>query len=445
VHPSTIRTAWRRGARLAVIAGATALATVLGGPASADPGVSPSVVDGTADPGTSFAVDKVVTTPEIPPKPDVVLAVDTTGSMTGAIENVQANLQEIITDIKAAQPDAHGAVVSYKDFTDPDPFTVVQNLTADEAALQAAVDSLSAAGGGDTPEAWINALFEISTGAISFRPDSSRIVVLIGDASAHDPSGGHTLADAIAALQAAGARVIAVNVDSGGADGLDAAGQATAVVDATGGQLLPSDPDAVTAAVLEGLQALDVTVEPEVVSCDPGLSVSFDKADVTVPSGSTVEYLETVEVAGDAEQGAVLQCTVRFLLDGTPGGDAFIETISVTVNDVTPPVVGCVLGPNPGGHIVPAPQAGFRTLTATDLVDEDVEITIRDTASDAAFGPYPDGTNIKLTQAPGATPQVTPGTGAVDWNVRLKGDAIIEAVDTSGNMATTICVVPPPK
>ena len=517
------RVARRGSARLAILAGATALTTFLGGPASAAPGVDPTSVDKAANPASSFTVDKVVHTPEIPPKPDIVLVVDTTGSMGPAIANVRTNLHQIVTDIRAAQPTLQGAVVSYKDQSDGAAlFQVRQQLTGDEVAIQAGVDSLAAGGGGDTPEGWVNALFKVSTGAITYRPDSSRIVVLIGDASSHNPSGGHSLTDAINALKAAKTRVVAVNVASGGADGLDASGQATAVVNATGGELVPASPNQVTAAILAGLKNLDVTVAPEVVSCDPGLSVTFDKANVTVPSGNDAGFVETVNVAADAEQGATLHCTVRFLLNGTVGGDAFVEQITVHVNDVTPPVVtvddktveatspagaviaypataadnvdgplaptcappsgstfplgdttvtctatdaagnpgsdtatmrvvdttpptvGCVLGPNPAGHSVPASEAGFRTLTGVDVVDTDVEIFVRDTASSAVFGPYPSGTNIKLTQAPGATPQAKPGQGAVNWQITLKGDATVAAVDNFGNKATTTCFVPPP-
>jgi hypothetical protein len=512
----------RRSARTAILAGASALSLV-GGPAFAAPGVDPATVNQSANPGTSFTVNKVVHTPAIPPKPDIVFTVDTTGSMGGAIDNVKANLHTIVTDVRGSQPDADFAVVSYKDQSDgAGIYQVVTPLTAIEADVQTGVDALSAGGGGDTPEAFINALYQDSTGSISYRADSSRIVVLIGDSSSHDPSNGHTLTDAIAALQAANIKVVAVAVKGGG-DGLDAATQASQVVTATGGQLVPaSSPSDVTNAILSGLHNLDVTVTPDVVSCDGGLSASLNKGAVTVTSGDDVAYVETVTVAGDATQGATLHCTVRFLLNGTDAGDAFVEHITVHVNDVTPPVVtvddqtveatspagavinypatavdnvdgpltptcvpppgstfplgdtgvtctatdaagntgtdtatmhvvdttpptvGCVLGPNPDGTIVPAPEAGFRTLRASDIVDTAVDIFVTDNASTAKFGPYPSGTNIKLIQAPGATPAAKPGQGAVNWIINLKGDAVLLAVDNFGNTATVTCLVPPP-
>ncbi|WP_200214400.1 VWA domain-containing protein [Micromonospora coerulea] len=349
------------------VAAVTAMVTAVAAPAWATPGVAPATVDRAANPGASIGIDKVVSTPPIPPKPDVVLLVDTTGSMGPAIANVRTNLQQVITNVRTAQPSAEFAVASYRDEGDgPELFRVRQDLTGDASALQTAVDGLSAGGGGDVPEAWVNGLFQVSDGAIGYRSGSSRIVVLVGDAPSHDPSAGHTLAQAAAALQADDARVLAVNV-SGGGGGLDADGQATTVAGATDGQVVGSEPDTVTAAILSGLRDLDVTVAPTVTTCDPGLSVSFDAASRTQQSGTDVPFTETIAVAGDAAQGTTLHCTVEFLLNGLSGGPAFVEQISVTVNDVTPPTVvvddQTVEATSPAGAVISYPAS------ATDNVD----------------------------------------------------------------------------
>ena len=60
------------------------------------------------------------------------------------------------------------------------------------------------------------------------------------------------------------------------------------------------------------------------------------------------------------------------------------------------------------------------------------------------FGPYADGTTIKLTQAPGARPSAKPGPGAIDWKITLKGDAELFFEDASGNESgPASCRVPP--
>ena len=44
-----------------------------------------------------------------------------------------------------------------------------------------------------------------------------------------------------------------------------------------------------------------------------------------------------------------------------------------------------------------------------------------DSGTGTVFGPYTNGTNIKYTEANGATPSASPGPGAVEW--RIKGRA----------------------
>ena len=70
-------------------------AVVVGIASAANPGVDPQTVAQTVNPGDSFIVPKVVHTPVIPPRPDVMFLADTTFSMVGAIANVQANATTI--------------------------------------------------------------------------------------------------------------------------------------------------------------------------------------------------------------------------------------------------------------------------------------------------------------------------------------------------------------
>lgn len=111
-------------------------------------------------------VTKIITTPEIPPKPDIVLLVDHTGSMTEPIASVQAEMGNIISTVKGAQPGAQFAVAQYCDPPE-DPFDVLQDLTASDAVAQAAVDGITLCDGGDEPEAQLNALWEIGDGGVS--------------------------------------------------------------------------------------------------------------------------------------------------------------------------------------------------------------------------------------------------------------------------------------
>jgi hypothetical protein len=425
-------------ATIATAAGALALATTA--TAAGVVGVSPAELSYDARPGDAIAITTTVTTPEVPTTPDVVLLVDRTGSMGSAIDNVKANMADVIATVRASQPDARFAVAEYCDFGDPEPaFTVVQDLTGDDDAVTAAVDSIALCNGTDWPEAQLNALWEIGNGAISFRPGSSRIVAWFGDAPGHDPSGGHTEADATASLVQAEAQVVAVSV---GDDRLDDAGQASRITSATGGSLLTGvATDQVADKILQGITSLDVSVAAE-PTCDAGLSLQPVQSSQVVTSGEAATFEATLHVDSSATQGT-RTCRIGFTLDGAPAGPGFVQTIHVNLNDLTAPVVSCPPGPNPAGNDSLASSDGYYRMIATDSVDPHVDIYVRDTASNLRFGPYPSGTTFKLTQAPGGKVEVKPFTGAVQNKFTLNGDAELMGVDDSGNHAITVCHVAP--
>jgi hypothetical protein len=124
-------------------------------------------------------------------------------------------------------------------------------------------------------------------------------------------------------------------------------------------------------------------------------------------------------------------------------------SVSVTKRwvDTTPPTVACPEGVNPSGNHVPNAhnEDGFFELTASDAVDPNPQIFVVDLGTGTVFGPFPSGTNVKYTQAPGATPSISPGAGDVDWKIKGQGDMGVFAVDGSGNTSATVsCLVPPP-
>ncbi len=298
------------------------------------PGVEPATVSTTLNPGESFTVTKTVHTPTIPPKPDIVFLADTTGSMGPTLTNVQTNATAIMNDVRSAQSDSDFAAAQYKDVACGGGFNLDQSISSSIPAVQTAIGTWLAGGGCDTPEDQLNALFELATNpSVGFRTDSTRVVVWFGDASGHDPSNGHSLAQVIAALVAADIEVIAIPVITLEGDGLDSTGQATAIATATGGAVLPSaTPDQVSAAILSGLSNLPVTVAPS-STCDAGLTTTFVAlTPETVTSGADVVYTETITVDPGNPGGTTLHCTVDFKLNGLSGGPAFTQSITVGVN-----------------------------------------------------------------------------------------------------------------
>lgn len=413
-------------AGLAPASAGTGVATAV--PVPPEPWVTPASLHEALDPGGSTGVDKTVRTPAIPPKPDVVLLVDGTGSMGVPIGDVRAGLKDITDTVRAEQPDAWFAVATYGDEKD-DPtaeFEVLQGLTDDLTAVQEqGVDRLGTGRGyksSGPSEDWIYALWQVAGGAQGktvFRDGSSPVVVLVGDASSHDPSNKIPYAEAVFALQDKGVRVIAVDVTTENGDGLNGFGyksptyqdpyhepdQATRITAATDGRMLNGIPgDGVTDAIVEGLNNLPTSVGYRLDDCDPHLTVSLDPPIRRLTSGETAHFAENIDVSADAPQGTTLTCTVQFLL-GTqvPGTDTigpaavadpdFQQRISIDVNDVDAPVVTVddrVARPenDDGGRI-------RYTATATDAHDGPVPVTC--TPASGSF--FPIGTTTVTCSA----------------------------------------------
>lgn len=311
---------------------------------------------GNVAPGGNVTIKKTLTTPVIPPKPDIVFLSDTTGSMGGAIGNVKTNVATIMDQVRAAQPDAEFGAAEYKDFTTDcaTAYKLNQAVTDVTTDVVNAVGTWAAGCGVDTPEADFWGLHNLVADA-GWRSGSSKIIIWIGDAPSHDPTGPDTehqvtQASLIDELRAAGIRVIAVNVG-----GLDSAGQATAIVNATSGVLTTSDPTQVSSAILNGLHNLPAAVTPQVVSCDPGLSIGFDADSKTVTSGTPVSFTETASIASSAAPGSTLTCTVHFLVNGLPVADpSFTEVVSLKLSGGRA-VVATFETPNPGqlrAHVI---------------------------------------------------------------------------------------------
>ena len=137
---------------------------------------------------------------------DLVFAVDITGSMQPAIDNVIAELPNIVTLANIASGnDLRLGLVTIDGTVNGDDYVHTEhNLTTDIASVQASIAALTAGYGANLPEATDEALREIITNDASctdgtdfttpFRAAATKIIVLITDASnggcddVHDPS-----------------------------------------------------------------------------------------------------------------------------------------------------------------------------------------------------------------------------------------------------------------
>ena len=379
--------------------------------------LSLSASDGLASSGATLNFTKSVTPPRNPDG-DIVFLADTTSSMTDPIVDVKTNAVSVMTAIRDEQPESWFAVASYKDFNPPSgclalssyQYNLEHGMTSSTGDTSTAINTWTASGGCDIPEAQLYALDQIATStdpSTGFRtgPVRPRAIGWFGDAPGHNPSGGIDEGAAIRALQTAGIRVVAVPVTTTSGGGLDAAcsdgtctaGQATRIANATGGAVKPAGSSSqVAAALLDGL--LSATVRP-VASCDPELRFTPDPVQRVVRSGTGLaSFNETVTVASDAAAGDY-SCTVDFFVNdkqvmaGESPDPAFQQVIKVGVGNTTavaeatsynganavadfiyqcPETAKYPVATSVKGTIVSTDSAGLSTLTFAALIDASV-------------------------------------------------------------------------
>jgi hypothetical protein len=184
------RVAWRAAAVLPIAV--VAIVTVgLAAPSRVGATVSPATKEITIPAGGTAVEQKTVGVPAVPPKADILIAIDTTGSMQPTIAQAQADANAIVTGVQASVLDTQFAVVDFKDDFDGAAleYRVARAMTPDAALVSAAIDGLTAGGGGDAPEAH-NLVFRNSYtpdvgGDIGWRAGTKKIVVVITDAEPH--------------------------------------------------------------------------------------------------------------------------------------------------------------------------------------------------------------------------------------------------------------------
>jgi hypothetical protein len=189
---------------------------------------------------------------------DVFFNVDTTGSMGGEITNLKNGLNTIITETTTRVSYPAFGVASWEDWpvnpfgsaaSGDRPYTLLQGVTTSIPSITTGVNALTVGNGNDFPESGYESLFQVADGSgvfgtggnfgpftaagriggAQFRPGALPIVFHITDALSHDattpgslpgcgswtadyPAGynDHNQAQALAALQNIGARVVSV-------------------------------------------------------------------------------------------------------------------------------------------------------------------------------------------------------------------------------------------
>lgn len=304
--------------------------------------ISPGSYTAVLGVGGTASLDKTVTiTTGVTGPVDIMFMSDTTGSMGGAIGSVISGVSGIVTATASLSPNTEYAVSAYRDWGDAYVYQLNQNLTNNTASVQAAVNTWSAGGGGDYPEADLYALDQAAT-TTSWRPLSNRMLFWIGDAPGHDPSGGITEADATSALVNNYIRTFPIDVGEYG-DSLDAYGQATRIAAATGGQLI-SGGYTQAATLIENTINTALTTYHSVGLAVIGLPAGLD---VTLSGGYTGNWTRDADRPFDFTVGfegvnpGTYDFQIAALLDGSP---VAFENDSITVGAVPEPAAILLFG-----------------------------------------------------------------------------------------------------
>ena len=190
--------------RVAVRLGALAIIVLaLSASGAAADGITPSATSLNLAPGSSATIHSSLHLDALPTRADVLLALDTTGSMGAAIADAQIDANAIVGDIQSQVPNAKFAVADFKDYpTSPFggsgdyPWRVDQNFTDNTTGspcetltpIRCALDSLTAGGGNDEPEAYNRAFFEAydDSAHLSWDANTPRFMIVLGDSIPHD-------------------------------------------------------------------------------------------------------------------------------------------------------------------------------------------------------------------------------------------------------------------
>jgi hypothetical protein len=173
--------------------------------------ITPSTATEVLAPGGKTTLSQTLHLDTLPPKADILLAFDTTGSMGAAVADARADASSIVTRIQAALPGARFAAADFRDYTQtpfgngPDdtadyPWQRDQDFTTSAAAIQSALDTIAACSGcgNDLPEAYNRAYYEAAlspgdtawseTSDLSWAAGSARFMIVLGDSYGHDPN-----------------------------------------------------------------------------------------------------------------------------------------------------------------------------------------------------------------------------------------------------------------
>jgi hypothetical protein len=114
-------------------------------------------------------------------------------------------------------------------------------------------------------------------------------------------------------------------------------------------------------------------------------------------------------------------------------------SFNVTVNDTECPVASYAVVKAPALFANPPRIVGWFQLLATDNCDPDPLIYIKGSVGSFVAGPFHNGDQVEIAHGPSLIPRQAPSTfGGNIATIQLNGDALLWAVDSSGNASALI-------
>lgn len=119
---------------------------------------------------------------------EIVLSFDTTGSMSGCLNEVRGRVSDMVQRLQADIPGIKMALFAHGDYCDSHNYvTKYVDFTDNVVELVDFAQNVKSTGGGDSDECYELVLYEVRT-KLSWTPGSQRALVLIGDCNPHEPS-----------------------------------------------------------------------------------------------------------------------------------------------------------------------------------------------------------------------------------------------------------------
>lgn len=380
---------WRLLATVALVVAAINLSDA--SPVRADPPdrLDPAVVNVELAAGESTDIAKTLHLTGLPPKADIVVAIDTTGSMSAAIADAQADATNICNDVKAQIPGARFAAVDFEDYPgmplggpgDVAYTLLTPGFVSDCATFQTAINTMVADGGGDGPEAYNRVFFEsYSEPLLVYDPEAVKFLIVLGDAAPHsslafgscpaappddfgrDNVGGTAddldTPETIAGLQANDIILLMIRYPSGASvalscyEDLAAATGGDAVDFGGAGTLSATIIDLAEAAAPE--YTVDLQVNP---GCQLGITFAPPPPYGPFQGETHINFTETVTAPTTPGN---YSCTVTALINGVPSSAQ--QTVNVTVKPGPP----AQLTLEPAADTNPVDSEHCVTATVTD-------------------------------------------------------------------------------